>query len=65
MAYFLPLVQWGVAVVHAKECVGTGNTFGVGGLPCANALAETAKLIEVQGIPCHLIPWVTLELAML
>jgi hypothetical protein len=32
MAYFLPLVQQYVVVVNAKECVGTGNTFGVGGL---------------------------------
>jgi hypothetical protein len=33
MAYFLPLVQRDVAIVDAKECVGTGNTFEVGGLP--------------------------------
>ena len=33
MAYFLPLVQLDVIVVDAKECVGTGNTFGVGGFP--------------------------------
>jgi hypothetical protein len=33
VAYFLPLVRWDVIVVDAKECVGTGNTFGVGGLP--------------------------------
>ncbi len=33
MAYFLPLVQRDVVVVNAKECVGTGNMFGVGGLP--------------------------------
>ncbi len=32
MAYFLPLEQQDVVVVNAKECVGTGNTFGVGGL---------------------------------
>jgi hypothetical protein len=33
VAYFLPLVQWDIIVVNAEECVGTGNTFGVGGLP--------------------------------
>jgi hypothetical protein len=33
MAYFLPLVQLDVVVVDVKECVGTCNTFGVGGLP--------------------------------
>ncbi len=33
MAYFLPLVQRDVVVVDTKECVSTGNTFGVGGLP--------------------------------
>jgi hypothetical protein len=33
MAYFLPLVRQDVVVVNAEECVGTGNTFGVGGLP--------------------------------
>jgi hypothetical protein len=33
VAYFFPLERWGVVVVNAKECVGTGNTFGVGGLP--------------------------------
>ncbi len=33
MAYFLPLVQQDVLVVDAKECVGTSNTFGVGGPP--------------------------------
>ncbi len=33
MAYFLPLVQRDVVVVNAKECVVTGNMFGVGGHP--------------------------------
>ncbi len=33
MAYFLPLVQRDVVLVDAKECVGTGYTLGVGGLP--------------------------------
>ena len=33
VVYFLPLVQRDVFVVDAKECIGTGNTFGVGGLP--------------------------------
>ncbi len=33
VAYFLPLVQRDVLVVNAKECVGTGITFGVGGFP--------------------------------
>ncbi len=33
VAYFLPLVQQDVVVVDAKECVGTGNMVGVGGLP--------------------------------
>jgi hypothetical protein len=33
VAYFLPLVQRDVVVVNAIECVGTGKTFGVGGLP--------------------------------
>jgi hypothetical protein len=47
VAYFLPLVRWDVVVVDAKKCLDTGNTFGVGGLPRANALAETAKLIGV------------------
>ncbi len=32
-AYFLPLVRQDVIVVYAKECVGTSNRFGVGGLP--------------------------------
>ncbi len=65
MAYILPLVQWDVVIVDAKECVGAGSMFEVGGIPGANALAETAKLIGVQGIPCGLIPRDTLELAML
>ncbi len=65
MAYFLPLVQRDIVIVNAKECVGTGNTFGVRGFPWADALAETAKLIGVRGIPCRLIPRVTSELAML
>ena len=33
VAYFLPLVQRDVVVVNAIECVGSSNTFGVGGLP--------------------------------
>ncbi len=33
VAYFLPLVQRDIVVVNAEECVGTGNTFGAGGLP--------------------------------
>jgi hypothetical protein len=33
MAYFLPLVRQDVVVVNANECVGTGDMFGVGGLP--------------------------------
>ncbi len=33
MAYFLSLVRRDVIVVNAKECVGTGYTLGVGGLP--------------------------------
>ena len=33
VAYFHPLVQQDVVVVDAKECVGTGNMFGVGGFP--------------------------------
>jgi hypothetical protein len=32
VTYFLPLVQRDVMVVDAKECVGTGNTFGAGGI---------------------------------
>ncbi len=33
MAYFYSLVRRDVVVVYAKECVGTGNMLGVGGLP--------------------------------
>jgi hypothetical protein len=33
VAYFFPLVQQDIVVVDAEECVGTSNTFGVGGLP--------------------------------
>jgi hypothetical protein len=33
VAYFLPLVKRDIVVVNTEECVGTGNTFGVGGLP--------------------------------
>jgi hypothetical protein len=33
VAYFHSLVQRDVVVANAKECVGTNNTFGVGGLP--------------------------------
>ena len=33
VAYFHSLVQRDVVVANAKECVGTDNTFGVGGLP--------------------------------
>jgi hypothetical protein len=65
MACFLSLAQQDVLVVDVKERVGTGYTLGVGGLPRADALAETAKLIGVQRIPCVLIPRVALELVLL
>ncbi len=47
MAYFLSLVRRDVVVVDVKEHVGTGYMLGVGGLPSADALAETAKLIGI------------------
>ncbi len=65
MGYFLSLVRQDGVVVDAKERVGTSYTLRVGGLPLANALAETAELIGVQSIPCGLIPRVTTELVML
>ncbi len=65
MAYFLSLVQQDVVVVDAKERVGTGHTLGAGGLSQADALAETAKFIGVQSIPCSFVPRITSELAML
>ncbi len=52
-------------VVNAKERVGTSYTLGARGLPLANALVETAKLIGAQSIPCGFVPRIMLELAML
>ena len=65
MAYFLSLVRRDVVVVDVKEHVGTGYMLGVGGLPSADALAETAELIGVQSIPGGFVPRIVSELAML
>ncbi len=65
MAYFLSLVQRDVAVVNAKERVGTGYTLGAGGITGADALAETAEVIGVQSFPCGFVPRITSELVVL
>ncbi len=52
-------------VVNAKESVSAGHRLGAGGLPRANALAEMAKFIGVQGIPSGFVPKIVPELAML
>ncbi len=65
VTYFLPFVSWNVLVIYEKEGVSPHHTLGAGGIPRANALAETTKFISVHGIPHGFKMGIAMELAML
>jgi hypothetical protein len=52
-------------VIDEKEGVIPRHTLSAGGLPRADALAETSKLIGIQGIPRCFVMVIVTELAML